>query len=70
MRQYQALFAEHGVTAVLSGHSEMFERSVVDTEGGEVVYFDVGVAGDGLRGERRTAPGFDSPLLEYNEFSA
>lgn len=68
MRQYQQLFAKYGVAAVLSGHSEMFERSVVDSDGGEVVYFDVGIAGDGLRGERRTGPGFDSALLRYNDF--
>jgi hypothetical protein len=41
-----------GVAAVFSGHSEMFERSLVDTDGDGVGvhYYDVGVAGDGLRG--------------------
>ncbi|WP_240759028.1 purple acid phosphatase family protein, partial [Phytoactinopolyspora endophytica] len=55
MRQYHSLFEQYGVAAVLSGHSEMFERSFVDSDddGVGVHYYDVGVAGDGLRGERR-----------------
>jgi hypothetical protein len=67
MRQYQPLFEAYGVAAVLSGHSEMFERSFVDEDGDGtgVHYYDVGVSGDGLRGERREA-GPDSALLRYN----
>ncbi len=54
MRQYHPLFEEFGVAAVFSGHSEMFERSFVDENGDGigVHYYDVGVAGDGLRGVR------------------
>jgi hypothetical protein len=46
----------------------MFERSFVDTsgDGSGVLYYDVGVAGDGLRGERRDGTGFNAPLLRYN----
>lgn len=68
MRQYQPLFEEYGVVAVFSGHSEMFERSFVDEDGdGEgVYYYDVGVAGDGMRGERTDEEG---NLLSYNPFS-
>jgi hypothetical protein len=33
MRAYHALFERYGVVAVLSGHSEMFERSFVDEDG-------------------------------------
>lgn len=71
MRQYHPLFEEYGVAAVLSGHSEMFERSFVDEDGDGVGvhYYDVGVAGDGLRGERRDGTSLDDPLLEYNPFS-
>lgn len=71
MRQYHSLFEEYGVAGVLSGHSEMFERSFVDEDGDGigVSYYDVGVAGDGLRGEKRNGSGLDKPLLNYNEFS-
>jgi 3',5'-cyclic AMP phosphodiesterase CpdA len=71
MRVYHPLFERYGVVAVLSGHSEMFERSVVDEDGDGVgvQYYDVGVAGDGLRGEKRDG-GLDDPLLRYNPFSA
>jgi hypothetical protein len=71
MRQYHAMFEEYGVAAVLSGHSEMFERSFVDEDGDGVgvYYYDVGVAGDGLRGERRDGPSLNDPLLSYNPFS-
>ncbi|MEO1300621.1 MAG: metallophosphoesterase, partial [Cyanobacteria bacterium J06636_16] len=68
LRQYQPLFEEYGVLAVFSGHSEMFERSFVDEDGDGigVTYYDVGVAGDGLRGEIRDDN--DDPL-GYNPFS-
>ncbi|MEO1348409.1 MAG: metallophosphoesterase [Cyanobacteria bacterium J06635_15] len=68
LRQYQPLFEAYGVLAVLSGHSEMFERSFVDLDGDGmgVQYYDVGVAGDGLRGEIRDDN--DQPL-GYNAFS-
>lgn len=75
MRIYHQMFEEYGVVAVLSGHSEMFERSFVDEDGDGigVHYYDVGVSGDGLRGEKRTSPGFfegeDSNRLQYNPFS-
>jgi Ca2+-binding RTX toxin-like protein len=71
MRQYHPLFEQYGVTAVFSGHSEMFERSLVDEDGDGigVSYFDVGVAGDGLRGQKRTGSGLDKPLLNYNPLS-
>lgn len=68
MRQYHPLFEQFGVAAVFSGHSEMFERSFVDedNDGVGVLYYDVGVAGDGMRGERTDA---DGNLLNYNPFS-
>lgn len=75
MRIYHAMFERFGVVAVLSGHSEMFERSFVDEDGDGVGvhYYDVGVAGDGLRGARRTSNGFtegaNSNRLQYNNFS-
>jgi len=75
MRAYHAMFERHGVVAVLAGHSEMFERSFVDEDGDGigVHYFDVGVAGDGLRGERRSSSGYiEGPggnRLQYNPFS-
>jgi len=68
LRRYHPLFEEFGVAAVFSGHSEMFERSFVDedNDGVGVHYYDVGVAGDGMRGERTDANG---DLLNYNPFS-
>lgn len=68
MRQYHPLFEEYGVAAVFSGHSEMFERSFVDenNDGVGVHYYDVGVAGDGMRGQRTDEAG---ELLNYNPFS-
>ncbi|MGP3955985.1 metallophosphoesterase [Nonomuraea sp. 3N208] len=71
MRIYHDLFERYGVAAVISGHSEMFERSFVDADGDGVGvhYYDVGVSGDGLRGVRRDGPTLDSPLLNYNGFS-
>ncbi|WP_050977350.1 metallophosphoesterase family protein [Nitritalea halalkaliphila] len=55
MQVYHPLFEAHGVIAVFSGHSELFERSFVQENPGSrgVHYYDVGVAGDGLRGERK-----------------
>lgn len=44
MRAYTPWFQRFGVTAVLCGHNEQFERSKV----GDVLFYDVGVAGDGL----------------------
>ncbi|MGH2698259.1 MAG: metallophosphoesterase [Actinomycetota bacterium] len=68
MRRYHEMFERNGVIAVLSGHSEMFERSFVDADGDGVgvTYYDVGVAGDGLRGERRDGTSLNDPLLKYN----
>ena len=45
LRKYAPHFERYGVTAVFSGHSELFERSVYNG----IHYYDVGVAGDGLR---------------------
>ena len=71
MRKYHPLFEQFGVSAVLSGHSEMFERSFVDADGDGVgvTYYDVGVAGDGLRGGKRNGNSLNDPLLNYNPFS-
>ncbi|MFI6483738.1 metallophosphoesterase [Nonomuraea sp. NPDC050663] len=71
MRVYHEMFERYGVAAVISGHSEMFERSFVDGDGDGVGvhYYDVGVSGDGLRGVRRDGPTLNSPLLGYNAFS-
>lgn len=70
MRQYHPMFEKYGVAAVLSGHSEMFERSFVDGDGDGkgVQYYDVGVSGDGLRGEKRNG-NLNNGLLNYNRNS-
>ncbi len=71
MRQYHPMFEQFGVAAVFSGHSEMFERSFVDSNGDGlgVHYYDVGVAGDGLRGGKRNGGSLNDALLNYNPFS-
>jgi hypothetical protein len=64
MRQYTPHFAEHGVVAVFCGHNESFERSLVDG----VLFYDVGVAGDGLgRPLSREMPIFEN---EYRQWVA
>lgn len=70
MRVYHSLFEKYGVIAVFSGHSELFERSFVDLNGDGigVHYYDVGVAGDGLRGERKAGDDSDLKLVKYNPF--
>lgn len=44
MRAYTPAFQHYGVAAVLCGHCETFERSLV----GDLLFYDTGVAGDGL----------------------
>ncbi|MFN3265873.1 MAG: metallophosphoesterase [Deinococcales bacterium] len=51
MRVYSPMLEKYGVVAVFSGHSELFERSLVRG----IHYYDVGVAGDGLRGSQPPA---------------
>lgn len=58
MRVYHDLMKEYGVTAVFSGHNELLET--VELDG--VHYWDVGIAGDGLRG-----PGY-YPTTNYVPF--
>lgn len=71
MRILNPLFEKFGVIAVFAGHDELFERSFVDEDGDGkgVHYYDVGVAGDGMRGVKRNW--ISSPLqtLDYNSFS-
>jgi hypothetical protein len=71
MRQYHSMFEQFGVVGVLSGHSEMFERSFVDSNGDGfgVQYYDVGVAGDGLRSGKKNGNLLSDPALNYNSFS-
>lgn len=64
MRVYSPLFEEYGVVAVFSGHSEFFERSLVNG----IHYYDVGVAGDGLRGP--VAPELAAESNPYSQWTA
>lgn len=59
MRIYAPLLEQYRVAAVLAGHSEMSEHSAFDLDGDgySVQLWDVGAAGDGLRGVE-DAPGF------------
>ncbi|WP_288751502.1 metallophosphoesterase [uncultured Corynebacterium sp.] len=71
MRVYTPLFEKYGVTAVISGHDEMFERSFIDDDGDGIGFhnFDVGVAADGLRGDYRVKneDGTYSPI-DFNTY--
>ena len=58
MRLLMPLFKKYGVSALLCGHDEMFERSEVEG----VHIYDVGVAGDGLRGPE---PDLDNPQQRF-----
>ncbi|SFB45353.1 T9SS type A sorting domain-containing protein [Algoriphagus aquimarinus] len=70
MRVINPMLEEYGVVAVFSGHDELFERSFVDedSDGKGVMYYDVGVAGDGLRGEKRDWFGNPFNTLDYNQY--
>jgi len=59
LRVLTPLFIEYGVDAVFNGHDEMYEHSILTgfekTAAGEkrqheIHFYDVGIAGDGLRG--------------------
>ncbi len=71
VRILNPLFENYGVIAVLAGHDELFERSYVDADGDGkgVLYYDVGVAGDGMRGVKRNWSAVSYPPLNYNSFS-
>ncbi|WP_339707972.1 T9SS type A sorting domain-containing protein [Algoriphagus aquimarinus] len=70
MRVINPMLEEYGVVAVFAGHDELFERSFVDedSDGKGVMYYDVGVAGDGLRGEKRDWFGNPFNTLDYNQY--
>lgn len=71
LRVLHPLLEEYGVIAVFAGHDELFERSFVDedSDGKGVHYYDVGVAGDGMRGVKRDW--YNNPLnpLGFNTYS-
>lgn len=54
-RHLDPLMEEYGVATVISGHDEMFEASFVDNDGDGVgvYHWDVGVASDGLRADKK-----------------
>ncbi|MBK1438885.1 metallophosphoesterase [Parapedobacter sp. ISTM3] len=60
MRKYTPIFKQYGVVAVICGHNEALEHSVVDG----VHFWDVGIAGDGLG-----APNDDVDPRRRNEYS-
>lgn len=64
LRELDPLFHQYGVQLVLSGHDEMLELSATTSETGEhtVYYWDVGVAGDGLR---PPTPGVENPARVF-----
>ncbi|MFT7205216.1 MAG: 3',5'-cyclic AMP phosphodiesterase CpdA, partial [Algoriphagus sp.] len=71
MQILNPLFEQYEVIAVLSGHDETFERSLVDqdNDGKGVLYYDVGVAGDGLLPVKRDWKNNPLNTLDYNPYS-
>ncbi len=71
VRVLTPLLMRYGVDAVIAGHDEMWERSEIEgvevlPEGGErphaIHFFDVGTAGDGLRGPMA---GVENPFRRF-----
>lgn len=71
MRVIQPLLLRYGVDVVFSGHDEMLERSFVSgtetladgtNRPHSIHFYDVGIAGDGLRGP---SAGFDNPNRKF-----
>ena len=65
------LFMKYGVDAVLNGHDEMWERSLLtgkelDLKGNlidhSIQFYDVGIGGDGLRAP---VPGLENPYKQF-----
>ncbi|MBS5748534.1 MULTISPECIES: metallophosphoesterase [Actinotignum] len=73
MRHLQPLFEKYNVASVFSGHDEMFQASYVDEagDGVGVYHWDVGVASDGLRGEKMVKTGENGAYepLRFNSHS-
>jgi|GEM_PF-199949 len=71
MRVLNPILEQYGVIAVFAGHDELFERSFVDADGDGkgIHYYDVGVAGDGMRGVKRNWLVDPINTLDYNSFS-
>ena len=70
-RQLTPLFMQYGVDAVICGHDELWERSVISgiesrPDGREVShdihFYDVGIGGDGLRGP---SEGWVNPFQQF-----
>ncbi len=58
-RSLVSLISKYGITAWICGHDEIYEHSVVTKLDGKEIaplhVYDVGFAGDGLRGKQRTS---------------
>lgn len=63
MRTLTPLLAEYGVAAVFSGHDEMYQHSVVDG----IHFYDIGIAGDGLRGPQPDLPNPYQAFLTHTD---
>ncbi|MCA9008093.1 MAG: metallophosphoesterase, partial [Planctomycetaceae bacterium] len=63
VRTLTPLFAQYGVDAVLSGHDEAYQHSLVNG----IHFFDIGIGGDGLRGPS-SGPDSANPSIITNPF--
>ncbi|MBN2273545.1 MAG: metallophosphoesterase [Bacteroidales bacterium] len=71
VRLLTPLFMQYGVDAIISGHDEIWERSVVSgveikpdqrEESHTLHFYDVGIGGDGLRGP---SEGWNNPFQKF-----
>lgn len=61
LRLLTPLFATYGVSAVFSGHDEMYEHALVDG----IHFYDIGIGGDGLRGTTFGEPDYTREFLAH-----
>lgn len=68
VRELDALFHKYEVQLVLNGHDEMLEASATKSKDGRhtVYYWDVGIAGDGLRAPQEGAHNPAQIFLAHN----
>ncbi|MHB0958334.1 MAG: metallophosphoesterase [Pirellulaceae bacterium] len=63
LRLLTPLLSDYGVSAVFSGHDEMYEHAIVE----DIHFYDVGIGGDGLRGATYGTPDYAREFLAHTD---